>query len=800
MEETPKEIKWTVIIAAQSSPEIFIRCISKLVVSIDPSRTEIVLVYNVKNTFILEAFKYYCGEAIVHQVVTTDFDHITSMWNLGAETALGDHFVFLSDRTIVTDNIIVKLAHVFDTFQRDYKMGPIGIVAPLIGKALSNINVTPENLDQVQINIDKQPKNKKPCSLALGVGKACLFTSKSIYQSLGGFSSVLDEGFTAIDDFVVRLLDRGLLPVIAADTIVYHELLEEKDNPLLLYKMHRKTDSKLAVAYRVKINTEYTLGVFIQSLQQSTQFTDGIFILDDNSKIRVSSSIKEQYPELWSKVSHSIKYSRAFDEKRDLNELYTRAREFGYQWIMFLDADEVIEDRFDLDFKNKLINPVNPLILGYVLHSYFLWGDDDHWRVDHQWGQARDVRLMRILPDREITMPGKIAAEFGYGPTIPPESIRDCGIRIKNYGFMLPEERIPRRDFLDHLDVKLRGMDRNGWEYLTDENRMTRYPWVNSSLSIYTPIRTGGSYLCEWLDICSYFADEIVFGDNGISDNDREIASMYNVKIVPTEMGDNFSIPRNTCLRVCTKEQILQLDLDERIDDWASLRRMMDTKKIDCWSIGINNFQRNGESITTETIRLFKNDGKVEYWGYLHETIDNYAQSCGWLIGKTPMCISHYGYLKSTQKELFIKMQRYMHINMKQIEDFPMDGRAYFNLAIHLLEDNCVDDAMRLLLISNHLAKNFVLVPLELGKTYLLKAYFWFQRASKLVGKDANAPFIQRFLQVLKPILPQNIPTAPGHCLSFFNKSPDRAEWLRKHIEDMEHKIENVMVKRLEKQ
>jgi tetratricopeptide (TPR) repeat protein len=286
-----------------------------------------------------------------------------------------------------------------------------------------------------------------------------------------------------------------------------------------------------------------------------------------------------------------------------------------------------------------------------------------------------------------------------------------------------------------------------------------------------------------------------------MNEDDLELANMYGCKIAKIEMTDNFSAARNAILNHCTMSYVLQLDLDERLTNWGTLRRLLDATNTDAWIFSINNYQKTGEAIVTDTTRLFKNDGKVAYWGYLHETVDNYIAQNGWKLAHSPIKINHFGYLDMTKEQAWKKMQRYIDINIKQIKDFPMDGRAYYNLAIHLLEDNCVDDALRLLQVSATLAPRFPLSAMEIGKTHIEKAHFWMERAQKLIGQHhPNHTILGQFKDALEKIRPHNIPGAPGHCLQYFNTHPEASKWLKEHVEEMEAKIDKIKLAALEKQ
>lgn len=768
-----QKIKWTVFLqVGYDSLSIFTQCVEKLVQSIDPKRTEIVYLGN-QDPLYLQTFSHLCEKANVPYNYADDEKH-------ALELSKGSFILFITDHTIIPRNILVKL-----TYALEKSNG--AVVAPTSNEIAEDLGLTPFNLDAVQVNLSKQ---NVPYAYTMNLALFCLLVKKSIVK----------EGQN-LREIILQANYDGHLTVSANDTIVFHyaEVIDEA-----ISQDFTHLNPKLGVLYRIKIDNEYIRDIFIKSLTQSICLDSNIYVLDDNSKVKVGIFLKEKHPELWAKITKYDKFSRPYDEKRDFNELIEWAEKDGCNWILSLEADEVLENKVDKIYISRFLSPVNPEVFGYKVNHYHFWDSETKWRVDNPWGKFMDVRLSRLFPGKRIVKDGVVAGLCGYVPSLPTESVRDSGIRIKNYGYVKAGARGQKKEFYDKLGIKPTGGQTPDFNHLTRENGMHRYDWVeDNAVTFYTPTKTGGDILYRWLDTNAYFADEILVGNDSdqLSEDDVELINSYNnARVVPTVMEDNFAKGRNAIIKHATKNWIYQLDIDEYIADLCPLRRILDAPGYDAWMFSINNFQKDGGSMISDTIRLFRNKPGVEYWGRLHETVDQYSQKNGWKISQSPIQMNHVGYTMQSPEEAYKKMQRYLAINLKQIKDNPMNGMAYYNLALHMLEDQLIEDAEKLLQIAIFLQPSFPLSGLELAKVYIIKANRWM--TNSLRGFNDNHRIKRSFLatqQTLEKIMPKNYIIAQGHCLSYFNIHADWAKWLREHVIEMEKKIEESKTKMLEK-
>jgi len=818
------DVKYSIILYSTGDPIVLSKCLNRLVHSVNPRRTEIIVVTDPDSKAPINELSnfYTTSESIAFTRCKSEKVGIGCAWNTGAAIARGEYILFMTDACLVTNNFVMKLTYCMDNFTSVYKIGPVGAVAPVANAAVRRQQITipfsydDDKLQYIQEKIqgvlrDKY-QGKHPWLVTGELSALCFLVKKDLYNQVGPFDEDQLVEHSDAHDWWVRLMQKNYYLVVVGDTFVHNK--QERNSyiwsfeklirkPNFYNKHHDARVMNLGVAYRAKIDDEYTRDIFIESLKKSFTFADKVFILDDNSKVKLNLFLKEKHPSLWSKLVYG-KFARTTDEQRDRIELINWAQKEKIDWLLFLEPDEIIEDKFTKELAQKLMHSINPNVAGYNFHIYTLWGDSQTCRFDDFYGEIRDTRMIKLSEpgDREWYLETKGSPFQGKAPLVPPECIRPTGIRIKTYAFMTPEARDAKKKLYEKIGLNKNPGTVGSQYYKTLVNSYTTvlFPWKEqNTLSVYTPMKKGGELLDDWLDHVWGFADEIVVGDDGMLAVDKELLLRWGVKVVPTKMGDNYGAGRNEIIKHCTKDFILQLDLDERIQDLFMVRRLIDYPTVDCWMFSIANIQQQGESIVTETARLFKNQPGVEYWGYLHETIDGAIKKLQWKIDRPTFQIQHYGYLLTTADEAYKKMQRYLEINMKQLKDFPNDPRAYYNISLHLLEDNLVDDALKLLTIAAALSPMFALPSIELGKTHIMKAYANLERPSRAVGKGMLKQSLTGMLNILKQIYPQHAAVAKGHALAYFAVHQDKADWLSDHCNKMQERLEELQTKQLAK-
>lgn len=89
---------------------------------------------------------------------------------------------------------------------------------------------------------------------------------------------------------------------------------------------------------------------------------------------------------------------------------------------------------------------------------------------------------------------------------------------------------------------------------------------MKHSLSVMLIVKNEQRHLREILKTVKLFADEIIVIDTGSTDGSKRIARQYATKVYDLVWKNDFAQARNFGIRKCTKEYIMWLDADDRIN------------------------------------------------------------------------------------------------------------------------------------------------------------------------------------------------------------------------------------------
>jgi glycosyltransferase involved in cell wall biosynthesis len=221
---------------------------------------------------------------------------------------------------------------------------------------------------------------------------------------------------------------------------------------------------KLTAGIRVK-NSELWAEECLSSL---SRFADEVVILDDGSTDRTV-EICRGFP----KVTRLVRWPKSFfHEGIDRNVVLALAKDTEPDWIVFLDIDEVFEDRIAEDIQ-AMMSMEDCGVWGF--HMLHFWRSRTHFRVDGQWGQET---LYHIHPRLVRNVPGLV---------FPPQMIHGAhvlgtegrgllsGHFIKHYGYAYADEVARKYERYRQLDPQ------GDYEHLRDESSLQLVPYEQAA-------------------------------------------------------------------------------------------------------------------------------------------------------------------------------------------------------------------------------------------------------------------------------------------------------------------------------
>jgi len=178
--------------------------------------------------------------------------------------------------------------------------------------------------------------------------------------------------------------------------------------------------------------------------------------------------------------------------------------------------------------------------------------------------------------------------------------------------------------------------------------------------------------------------DEIIIYDTGSTDRTLELLDNYknNVVVHKGEWKNDFSLARNAALRCAIKKWVFFVDADEVLQ-WGSTKTLkeflyqMENVDYGLWAVCpiIEGFDH---SKICGVPRIFKNDGSMRYFGYVHE--EPRGRRC--MEHVTRISISginlwHDGYLEKVVKEKN-KVSRNVELDLQMLQQEPQNVRWWF--------------------------------------------------------------------------------------------------------------------------
>lgn len=265
------------------------------------------------------------------------------------------------------------------------------------------------------------------------------------------------------------------------------------------------------------------------------------------------------------------------------------------------------------------------------------------------------------------------------------------------------------------------------------------------TVSVCMIVKDEASYIEGCIKSALPIVDELIVVDTGSVDGTTEIARSYGARIIKHKWQDSFSDARNVYINNAAMDWIFVLDADERIDA-ENLSRLKEIISGEYNCMGLSFILRNYSNDTTtlgwtpceannpfsdkfsgwyptRSIRLFKKHKDIYYSRAVHESVKESIKNINGKILDLDISIHHIGDTRGTMNKSS-KMEMYARLGKKQIQLYPKDAQAYFELGRIYRERGEYEMAESLLTQANEIDEGYPQVHNELGAVYLKQERF----------------------------------------------------------------------------
>ena len=170
----------------------------------------------------------------------------------------------------------------------------------------------------------------------------------------------------------------------------------------------------------------------------------------------------------------------------------------------------------------------------------------------------------------------------------------------------------------------------------------------HSTISACLIVKNEEEMLPKCLESIKGFVDEIIIVDTGSKDGTVEIAERHGGKIYHHPWENDFSRHRNQSIAYTAGDWIFVIDGDEELIQWdQNIDSVLHNKNIDSIYVKVENVFSKGEGVAWHnSIRLFRNNNKIEYKGKVHNQLVGHQNST-----HSEIVIYHRGYCLDHERE-----------------------------------------------------------------------------------------------------------------------------------------------------
>jgi len=664
--------------------------------------------------------------------------------NTGIQCAKGDFIVLLNNDTIVTPGWTLSMLQTFKRAEWAFKLNKIGMVGPVSNFAAGEQGIKHDKytLDELDSSCKEHRETYKNMMQLTGfLSGFCVMIKRQVIDEVGLFDTRFTHGFWEDNDYCLRAQLNGWHLIIDQSTFIHHfgsvtirtipvninYLLQA--NQLKFYEKYASNKQQKLVAINRSRNQAQYLKA---SLDRVSDFADEIVCLLDRCSDGSYDAAKN-----CKKVTQILEANNNFDEAGDRQALIKMAENRKADWIYSFDADEIIEDGFTYDYAHRLMQPIDPQILGYGLNYKTFFLGNTHYRTDSVFGSLWGIRFWRSIPGQRIQTSGHQGLHCTHSPPIPPFNLRRLRTRVKHYGYNTLTKCIEKHRFYTKIDPNPDPIKSSpeGYNHIISPSLVLN-KWIEKNdITLCMITKNEESNLFTFLSKYYAYFDDIVIVDTGSTDRTKQIADLFQARFFKHKWRQSFAEARNFAIDKCTTRWVLSMDPDEEIlfHDIPQIWDMIE-ENVHAWLFKVINYQKDGSAVYSDNVRLFRNIPELRWSWYAHENMAPAITKHKLICLPAPFVIHHYGFLKHGQSR-DQKLKQYGKMLRKQIHDYPKEPLAYFHYAFHLFEKGKNEKGMEYLKTAAKLKPEFFLAHKELGLRYLQRAMTYLNTSIKHTPK-----------------------------------------------------------------
>jgi glycosyltransferase involved in cell wall biosynthesis len=202
------------------------------------------------------------------------------------------------------------------------------------------------------------------------------------------------------------------------------------------------------------------------------------------------------------------------------------------------------------------------------------------------------------------------------------------------------------------------------------------------SIALCVIAKNEEEYIADCLDSARPFVDEIVVVDTGSTDRTVEIAREHGARIEHFTWINDFAAARNFAIEAATKDWILMLDADERLESDAGPRLKLAAQRLPAEAFGyclrVENELSDTNTVAHYVTRLFPNRPDLRFLGAIHEELKRIPEGTqGMVIQLSDVRIRHLGY----RHEVYAarnKDERNMRMLLQELDADPDNARLLY--------------------------------------------------------------------------------------------------------------------------